>query len=493
MYLYTRKWRCDQLLNWCLAFFDIHCPKPLRGALCCRRWVAWRFLAVLYSVLLAGTASADIDPWIASSLYDPRKWDTAGPYTATPWLHPPTWNPGQRWGVFSGKWRTSSAPTGSWGGLRDGLLQRYGVSLSGSYLGQFAANPSGGQEQGQSYKGDLGLALFLDLKRLMNWSGGYFTTSFSFKNAGKSLSSNYIGNQFPVQVTNGDEDGAARLVHLALGQVFWSDKAELVTGRIITGEDFATVPLACTSVNQAICGNPIAANQSISFPTYPSAVWGARFKVKPHSNWYAQAGTYLVFDGFRDADFHGLEFSAPEGSGLLTLGELGYIAGKYAQEKGPPGLYKIGGYYDGEQLQELHTGNAVRGTWGVYALAQQMLYAKNRDFTQGLSAFAAVSYAPPNRNEIAFMAAGGLSYQGLFPGRPADSLSAIGAYGRFSGDLDQAASSPESFEGLLELNYRIQLAPWVFLTPDIQYVINPGGESGIDNALVFDLSIGLTL
>ena len=48
---------------------------------------------VIAGVLLALACGgrADINPWIASDIYDPKKWDTAGPQTASPWLHAPTW------------------------------------------------------------------------------------------------------------------------------------------------------------------------------------------------------------------------------------------------------------------------------------------------------------------------------------------------------------------------------------------------------------------
>ena len=91
------------------------------------------------------------------------------------------------------------------------------------------------------------------------------------------------------------------------------------------------------------------------------------------------------------------------------------------------------------------------------------------------------------------MAAGGLSYQGLFPGRPWDSLSAIFAYGHFSDDLEGTTSYDQSYEVLLELNYQFQLAPWIMVKPDLQYVINPEGRSDIDDALVIGFAFGFTL
>lgn len=458
---------------------------------------------LFYAVLLAGLTSqlgypafAQINPWINSSVYDPEKWDTAGPETATPWLHPPTWTPDQGWGVFSGKWRTTGALTGGWGGLRD-RLAKHGVQWITAYFGQFAADPVGGERQGVSWKGDLSTGLYLDLERLVNWKRGYVVTSFTFVNPGSSLSPDFIGNQFPVQLDTGDKDGSARLVHLAFGQQLFDNKAELVMGRIITGEDFATLRLACTSINQGICGNPVAAVQSISFPTYPSAVWGARFKVKPGTNWYVQAGSYMVYEDFRDPDDHGLNFSIPSGAGPLTIAEFGYIVGKFTGAPGLPGRYKVGGYYDDERLTELKTDQDARGTWGLYIMGEQMLYSENSGYTEGLSVWGALSYAPEDRNIITFMAAGGLSYQGAIPGRPDDILAFNFAYGHYSGDLRQFERNNEETaqhgETVLELNYRIQVAPWLYFIPDVQVVINPDGRHDISDALVLGFGAGTVL
>ena len=469
-----------------------------------RLFQIWAILFVTCLILCFGSvASADINPWIAANVYNPEKWDTAGPETGTPWLHPPTWTPNQGWGMLegeqaicSGRWHDFSAFTGSWGGLRDELVLR-GVSFYAAYFGQLASNPVGGMKPGATWKGDLSLGVFLDLHRLVKWKGGFFTTSFDYKNPGATLSENYVGNQFPVQLDSFDDDGATRLVHLAFGQQLFDNKAELVAGRLITGEDFASVRLACTSLNQAVCGNPINAAQNISFPTFPSAVWGARFKVKPGRGWYAQTGSYLVYEDFRNPDFHGVKFSAPSGSGALTLGEFGYIVGHYRGMPGLPGKYKIGGYYDSERLEDLKTGQDAYGTWGIYALAEQMLFTRNDKYSEGLSAFASLSYAPPDRNQIDFMAVGGLSYQGLIPGRPADGLALVGAYGHFSNDLRSreraSGESVQDSEIMLELNYRFSIAPWLYVQPDIQGIIRPRGYSDIDNAFVIGFAIGAVL
>ncbi len=447
------------------------------------------------TLVITNYVYADINPWIAVDSYDPKKWDTAGPQTATPWLHPPTWTPDQDWGVLSGRISDSTAITGSWGGARDRLVKK-GVSFVGGYLGQPAANPVGGEREGEtSWLNNVSLGAYLDLSRLLDWKGGFFLADFAWKSGGDGLTPKAIGNQFPVQIFDGDD--ATRLVQLAVGHELLDNNAELAVGRIITGEDFATIRLACTSLNQAICGNPIAANQSISFPTYPYGVWGARLKVKPGTRWYTQIGAYVVYPDFRDPDDHGVRFDPPDDAGVLALGEFGYIVGSHRGAPGLPGKYKIGGYYDGEKLKDQRTDEPERGTWGIYGMAEQMLYAEDDKYNEGLSAWLSLSYAPPDLNIIEFMAAGGLSYKGLFPSRTKDSLSFISDYGRYSSDLranQRTQGEPaQRSELLFELNYRAQITPWLFFQPDVQVIIRPRGRSDIDDALVIGFALGCSI
>ena len=45
----------------------------------------------------------------------------------------------------------------------------------------------------------------------------------------------------------------------------------------------------------------------------------------------------------------------------------------------------------------------------------------------------------------------------------------------------------------LELNYRIQMGPWIFIQPDVQYIIRPRGHSDIDNAFAIGFALGFIL
>jgi porin len=82
----------------------------------------------------------------------------------------------------------------------------------------------------------------------------------------------------------------------------------------------------------------------------------------------------------------------------------------------------------------------------------------------------------------------GLTYKGLIPKRDNDTIGLAfccaktnSKWQRLSPDVDFPANGSEM---VLEATYQVELAPWMTLQPDIQYIINPGGQSSIDNALV---------
>jgi porin len=474
-----------------------------------RRPLGTRIAVVVACALLVAlaprAARAQINPWIANSVYNPEEWDSAGPETATPWLHPPTYLLGQGFGILppdsalaGGRWHKLTNLTGSWGGVRDRLMER-GIAVSLAYFGQLSANPVGGiREGGTTWRGDAAAGVFADLERVAGWRGTYFTASADWKAGTRSLTDHFIGNQLPVQLDNGDDGGATRLVNLAVGKQIFGDRAEIVAGRVVTGEEFATLRLPCTSLNQGICGIPLAAAQSISFPTFPNAVWGGHFKLKPGTGWSAQAGSYLVFPGFRDPSFHGTNFSAPDGSGALSLAQIMYLTGGAGtRHKTLPGRYILGGYFDSERVTAVETQQPVHGTGGAYLLGEQMLFAERPGSNVGLSAWLALSWAPPNRNPVSNMAAGGLVYQGIVPGRPWDGLAFVAAWAGYSDELrdgQRARGEPlQHGEVLLELNYRLSLAHWLWLQPDVQGVIQPKGRSDIPDAIAIGFAFGVVL
>jgi len=74
--------------------------------------------------------------------------------------------------------------------------------------------------------------------------------------------------------------------------------------------------------------------------------------------------------------------------------------------------------------------------------------------------------------------------RGLIPGRDNDALGIAVGYGHLTNDpQNKQGKSDPGYEIILETTYEIELASWLSLQPDIQYVIHPSGTN-IPNALV---------
>ena len=171
-----------------------------------------------------------------------------------------------------------------------------------------------------------------------------------------------------------------------------------------------------------------------------------------------------------------------------------------------PGNYKIGYYYV-TGLVDKYTSGSQRGNYGYYLAVDQMVYRMGDTKSQrSISPFAALLFAPKDRNQFPFFLAAGIVNKGIIPSRKDDSLSLGVAYGAYSSDLRKAQNmakksglfspygrNPQTAETVIELNYWLQATKWVAITPDIQYVINPKGFGMIGNALVIGLQLFMEL
>ena len=150
-------------------------------------------------------------------------------------------------------------------------------------------------------------------------------------------------------------------------------------------------------------------------------------------------------------------------------------------------------------------GGRQRGNYGYYFLVDQMVYRDGEPGSKkGLTPFAALLFAPSNRNEFPFFVSSGLVYQGLFPTRGKDELGLGSVYGKYSGaraKVQEAAriaglpgsygNIPQNFEWIWELTYKAWLNDWVYFQPDFQYIIMPKGNTNTPDAFVLGFQSSL--
>src|SRR5262245_18309428 len=100
---------------------------------------------------------------------------------------------------------------------------------------------AGGRRRGFSEYDLLALDLLLDTDKLLGWPGGEFHIGFA-NNSGTSLSQQYVGNTFPVQLAD-VASANPRLTYLSYTQSLFDDKLSVRLGRLtinsVYGEEFA--------------------------------------------------------------------------------------------------------------------------------------------------------------------------------------------------------------------------------------------------------------
>jgi carbohydrate-selective porin OprB len=104
--------------------------------------------------------------------------------------------------------------------------------------------------------------------------------------------------------------------------------------------------------------------------------------------------------------------------------------------------------------------------------------------------FSLFVFAPRYNNDFSFYMHGGISYEGLLPGRPKDQLLFGLAMGNYGAAMGEDGVQPTQTM-LMELGYRIRLSGWSFLQPFAQYISRPDGFSDVGNAAVLGVSLGV--
>jgi len=375
------------------------------------------------------------------------------------------------------QWVARDTATGDWGGLRTRLANA-GIDPELNYTTDILGNPVGGIRQSAAYAGLWYGSTTFDLETLAGINGLKLYVAGAWAQ-GRDLSGDDIGNVFAVaEAFNGN---ALRLSEVYLEQSLIDDRLSVAIGRLSAGDDFAVANSYGFYVNSAVNGNPtgILANAP-SFTTPPFAQWGLRATVRPRDDAYLSVALYNADTDVQRDGAHGLDFTFNPSDGVLVVAEVGVDPNSADGATGMPGHYAVGGYYDTSTYTLLDNASHTReGNYGLYAIAEQMVFRESAGSPEGLTLWGTVTVNTDEAiNALPVGVFGGATYQGLLPGRP-DDVTAFGiSYGDFSDDLPG-----QSYELVLELNHRIAFGNWLYVTPDVQYIINPDG-GGIPNALV---------
>jgi len=161
-----------------------------------------------------------------------------------------------------------------------------------------------------------------------------------------------------------------------------------------------------------------------------------------------------------------------------------------------PGAFRLGAFLDGRDrtvFGETHQGTGLpktqRGHPGAYLSFDQLAFREGPDSEQGLGLFARFGWADEDVNRVAWFWSVGARYLGLAPTREADVLG-LGIYQAIGSERYRDLQDRD-FEGEtgIEVYYQIAALRWLALTPDLQIILDPGGDEAADDAVVATLRV----
>jgi len=319
---------------------------------------------------------------------------------------------------------------------------------------------SGGLSSGGVPTGVLQVGAKLDTTQANLWSGGLWELSLMEIQTGGDLAKAIGAVQIPSNIWAPD---AFRLYQLSYRQAI--GPAKLRFGVMDLNYYFDTTAVAGQLMNASFGISPtLTSNAPIA--TFPDPGLGVMGDIAWGDGWSALAGLWQGNPQDRN-------LSAALRGGALYLGEIRRRWGNQDDDK-PGGVVKLG-------LWHFASAGPDEGasTGGAYGVGEARWEAGG---TRGLAAFLQLGASPGEVNPVPYYLGMGARIKGLVPGREEDTLN-FGVARAWLRDLQ-----PET---VWELNYSLRLYRGIYVQPDLQWVMNPGGVN--PDALVAGLRVHLEM
>ncbi len=199
--------------------------------------------------------------------------------------------------------------------------------------------------------------------------------------------------------------------------------------------------------------------------------------------------TLTALDSFGRADTSGFDtaFHSPEGTAFFN--EWDFTIKPFGQ----PGHQRVGVVFSTKDFTLLDQDPRLGGPFGVLGLVRQLvrdtdtrpddwmfyynfdqyLYTESEDPSQGIGVFGRFGWSDGEATPIEIFYSIGVGGKGIIPERDNDTFGLGYYYADMSYDIPFILDIGD--EQGIELYYNIEVTPWMHITPDVQYIIDPGG------------------
>lgn len=359
------------------------------------------------------------------------------------------------------QWLDGDYATGKYLGTRP-LLESHGLTITPSFLYSPFGKTDGGANERESIKGYglFNLGVNFDTEKAGLWKGGTFFGLYQRK-AGYGLSGPNGGAMGDFMGFDGwDWREMNQISEYWYQQKFFNNKLRLKLGKQDANTDFCYLNSGWDFMNSGLSVVP-----NVPMPTYPDPGFGFMAAFSPKEWITIKEGIYSRFSNPFNINEIEIKPKIKNLPGRYILG-----AWELSDSNGvdvPSGIDSNGDTYY----------NNFNRNFGFYTLFEQMLFKENKNDEndmQGLVAFGQFSMSPSNRNDMARYVGGGLHYLGPIPKRDKDIAGVAVASGNFATRLGSITGQVGD-ETVIEGFYRVQVTPWFYVQPDVQYIMNPEG------------------
>jgi porin len=369
---------------------------------------------------------------------------------------------------------------GDWGGKRSRLAQE-GLDFDFNNTGDFLTDVTGSQTHHATYFGRFRASADLDFNKLAQFDGEFFFSGIY--QYGENLSGEFLH----VNTLNSSIAGAntVRIDQIWYQQGFIRGLFKLKLGQVAAVNEFGATDFFDILFNDELGYAPNAlfsARQPFSPAGKPGAILRTDLSTIA-AGLYAKAG---VFTGVKNAyrpDAYGIDYGNDFNFGAVASFEVGY----QEQQTAYSGIYKLGiNANDLAVYSNPATGVSYRGDFTAYAVTEKTVYhPKDADGTlelnKGLDLLLEFVGAPGDRNALQNEITAGGRYTGLLQGRDHDKVGFGFIYSESGSAFSQAYRAIHGHglggETTVELDYQYNPVPWFSLQPDLQFIVDPGGDA----------------
>lgn len=394
---------------------------------------------------------------------------------------------------YSGDWETRGYMTGDWNGLRTRMAEQ-GILWELEFEQFLQGNVHGGKDTNNAarYFGSWDLRLKFDTARMGLWPGGLLDI----------MAESQFGDSVNDEVGGLSNDDALFPIpgyrEVTMSQFSFtqalSEHFGFVLGKLdITGGDrneFAWIH-GDNFLHSAFLWNPVTA-RTVPYTPLGAGIfvpgdWGIwTFSVLDTEGVPNESGFDTVFDGgtsiATEARFNVKPFDLP---GHQLFGGTWSDKNFLSLDQDPRlGLNLVNNRLLRNALRLLLLERET-SSWSFYYNFDQYFYVEPGDEKQGVGVFGRFGVSDGEANAVETFYSVGVGGTGLIPCRDRDKFGVGYYYLGYGGDLIERVGLSNS-QGV-EIFYNIEVTPWFHITPDIQFIVNPGGNSDRDVAVVYGL------